>query len=684
MPAPTVSTEWASDASALKTDPNAAKRDFGWSTTTNTIEGDPLIPDLQTQNGWQNAVHQWILYLNDNIGGGGGGTGKNYIINSDATVDATTGVDKTNTAGTFTVDRTTTASELPEETKGTAFKCSGDGSVAADDYIAWQIENNKIDAADGIPFSVRSKIKLIGPAEGDWELKVYSVTDSVYVGQSLIVASTGTYLLGFTPIPGDDYEFHLIATGASPEAIGISGIEMGPTDTFLSDAPSAWEPYTPSNVQGFTIDGLPTTGTWRLQWRRVGENCEIAGDFTAGTTTANEGQLELPNSYTINYLVATGAQAVGFAERQASSTFQHQVWLATHGDTYLNIAAYDNSASNNTLNANNGNAAISTGNRVSLMKVSVPVAEFANSNVAIPFTDMTRRTKEVNLGFSNTPTGWANPVGKGMAYADSTGQWRFRGNIWATISATTGTVNVDIDGVTFKNETNFFQPVTAGETSNSTDVQGYVTPNTPQITTKSPAGDSRNEFAVSFDVLLESQPTDDFVGNDSNFSVFTAALENQSSIPAYIPLPNGFLRLDSGNGHGSTNTKIRRWSNSPIDKGNAWAYADSATDGMSVTMNRNCSVFMLYVDNNSGGSCQLGLTVNSSQLTTNINSSTLVTADKISQGSGGTGIVGQCSGFWNFSEGDVLRTHGNGASDSTNNQSFFIMIEMNGFNSGQI
>lgn len=62
---PSKSTEWASNASALKIDPSADQQSYGWSTSDNTVSGVPVKPNLQNQNGWQNAVHQWKEYFED-------------------------------------------------------------------------------------------------------------------------------------------------------------------------------------------------------------------------------------------------------------------------------------------------------------------------------------------------------------------------------------------------------------------------------------------------------------------------------------------------------------------------------------------------------------------------------------------------------------------------------------------
>ncbi len=67
---PTVSTEWAIDAAALKEQPDGAQRDFGWSTSDNTINGTPVKPNLQNQNAWQSNVHDWFQYFDEVAPGG--------------------------------------------------------------------------------------------------------------------------------------------------------------------------------------------------------------------------------------------------------------------------------------------------------------------------------------------------------------------------------------------------------------------------------------------------------------------------------------------------------------------------------------------------------------------------------------------------------------------------------------
>ena len=67
MAKPTKSTEWATDGAALKADPDAGQISYGWSTSDNTVNGTPVKPNLQQQNGWQNAVYQWIDWMDGQL-----------------------------------------------------------------------------------------------------------------------------------------------------------------------------------------------------------------------------------------------------------------------------------------------------------------------------------------------------------------------------------------------------------------------------------------------------------------------------------------------------------------------------------------------------------------------------------------------------------------------------------------
>lgn len=67
MPKPTVSTEWASDGSALKLQPTTDLQQRGWDTDDGQLTGVPEKPILQYTNGWQSNFHEWQQYFDTEI-----------------------------------------------------------------------------------------------------------------------------------------------------------------------------------------------------------------------------------------------------------------------------------------------------------------------------------------------------------------------------------------------------------------------------------------------------------------------------------------------------------------------------------------------------------------------------------------------------------------------------------------
>lgn len=124
------------------------------------------------------------------------------------------------------------------------------------------------------------------------------------------------------------------------------------------------------------------------------------------------------------------------------------------------------------------------------------------------------------------------------------------------------------------------------------------------------------------------------------------------------------LSYNTGNQHGSTNTKVRRFLNNPTNSGaSILTPTDSATDGLYFTATKKCRVFVAYSDTFQAASA-MGITLNSSELTTNIDELTnegdrkavaaLTVADFIQQV------------FWagELNTNDVIRCHTKGDNDS--------------------
>jgi len=124
------------------------------------------------------------------------------------------------------------------------------------------------------------------------------------------------------------------------------------------------------------------------------------------------------------------------------------------------------------------------------------------------------------------------------------------------------------------------------------------------------------------------------------------------------------VEVHTGNGHGATNTKIRRFSTTLTNTGTAITYADSANNGASFTINTAGFYAITYGDGASGGTCSHGVSVNSAALTTNIDSITASTRKAITKHGAVAGLeITPCSCVIKLTAGDVVRPHTDGVPD---------------------
>ena len=324
------------------------------------------------------------------------GSGKNYILNPSAAADDTTGV----AADTgFSVARTTTASELPEESVGSAFKISGSTLTPGTSKVAFAILASGIDDADGGRFG-RAKVSvkdISGTVNGEYSIQVYDVTNSVYVGDSDTITGTGTYYLDVPFIAAGDYEFHLIAQTASPTNIGLSTITIEPVSQTVAGVVGKWEEFTPSwtNVTVGNADQ-------KFFSRIVGDTLFIRGHYIHGSTSSVGGTviLNMPAGYTIDSskIHGTGGREFcgNFMYVGSSGGFQHgsaiylsptAVEFGIHGDSGF-------------VDSTPGGGSWTTGTDFSII-VEVPVLELANAHTPTASDVQYENARMATVGFTS-------------------------------------------------------------------------------------------------------------------------------------------------------------------------------------------------------------------------------------------------------------------------------------------
>lgn len=154
----------------------------------------------------------------------------------------------------------------------------------------------------------------------------------------------------------------------------------------------------------------------------------------------------------------------------------------------------------------------------------------------------------------------------------------------------------------------------------------------------------------------------------SGGNILTVASDGKVEFSKGLPnvsasaLPS-MIRLNTANGYGSTNTKIRRFTNVVTNQGTDITYTDSATLGASFTINTN-GVYTISYNDQFNASSAIGLSLNSNQLTTNIASitTTNILAAGYSAGANLPVFTGH-TGY--FVAGVVIRPHTDGAAAGT-------------------
>jgi len=140
---------------------------------------------------------------------------------------------------------------------------------------------------------------------------------------------------------------------------------------------------------------------------------------------------------------------------------------------------------------------------------------------------------------------------------------------------------------------------------------------------------------------------------------FTAWVITQGSVPPVLLAGASILHLTTGNGHGSTNTKIRRFTTTTTNTATAdITYADSATLGGSVIVVVS-GLYSIYLKDIDPAGGVFGVSKNSNQLTTSFAS--ITESHKLIPVSLSTETHGIGSRTCYLAAGDVIRAHTDGS-----------------------
>lgn len=158
-----------------------------------------------------------------------------------------------------------------------------------------------------------------------------------------------------------------------------------------------------------------------------------------------------------------------------------------------------------------------------------------------------------------------------------------------------------------------------------------------------------------------------FANSDAILLYFTRAGDLASTVGDHEVV------VHSGNGHGSTNTQIRRYTTTLVNTGTAITYADSAANGATFTINEPGMYAMTMTDMMSSSATTFGISLNSTQLTTQIGS--ISAANRLVFVSGATSSIQSATITKRLQIGDVIRPH-TGANLSNGTQPYESMFRI--------
>lgn len=146
----------------------------------------------------------------------------------------------------------------------------------------------------------------------------------------------------------------------------------------------------------------------------------------------------------------------------------------------------------------------------------------------------------------------------------------------------------------------------------------------------------------------------------------------------YLGSGDSEIYLENGNGHGSTNTKVRKYSNTRRSVGTDLTLnsGSAATDGHSITVNTAGIYAACFGDGRSGSNEPFGITVNDSVLSTNVSSMSYSQGLRVFDENATTSQSSNACFIGYFAVNDVIRVKDHGNGDYTNQESYFFVTEI--------
>lgn len=538
--------------------------------------------------------------------------------------------------------------------------------------------------------------------EDDFKIYVYDITNSV-----VITPYVSGKILGINGLAKATFSvaantvsirigIHIARTSTAAATITFDDVMLTPYTVTQGVAGSEWTAYTP------TFTGFGTVSTQSFWWRRNGDSVEISGKFTAGTSTATEARISLPSGLVSDSSKIPAIRATGTYFRNSGGSpteFPGGPLLIESGVSYFtfsyNVWGTGSGVSSNWASKTNGSTICGANDVLGVSSVIIPISGWS-SNVTMAESSTFNISSFLANGSRVTATPTA--LGQYRSYLRNAGAFTFTETNGNPTSPPTAADGVKIyQGNTFASADTNNSPtkyeIFVGKNKNIK-LNWYKSPGRTGFIDTDPNNDQNNSLNIGY--LTNYDPTAGILTvvaqrkNGTGFShVSGVDSDGASNISgAYFDIvvsenamavgtqqPRSEITVDSGNGHGSTNTKIRRFSNTRKSVGIAITYADSASLGGTFTINETGVYAVTYNDSNSAAVGSIGITVNDTAPTSGF-PLTYAQGGRAISNTSGAGYRGLASWTGNLNAGDIVYAHDDGTMDGADSRTMFTITKV--------
>jgi len=339
---------------------------------------------------------------------------------------------------------------------------------------------------------------------------------------------------------------------------------------------TAWQGYTPT-FQGF---GTPTNV--EFEWRQVGENVEIRGKLTAGTSTAVEARVGLPAGLTsAGTSLIPSLQMVGSLARSSSGTAVTFHVLQEPSVSYMTFSQVVASGSAG-LTKLNGDGLLANGITASFF-ASVPCSGLsALSTKTIPLTQSGLVQEADSVLYA------AGNAGQTITSVVTDIPFTFISNTGSDISFSGSTFSVNTDGVysisgAIRQTVSGFQAIYLFDNGVGTKNVGYDASSQIfpfALTTDLKAGRTYSIRAGTTATLFNSSEHSLTVTHQGSLKQVSVSSDQK------ITIPTSELRFEGASAKGSTATAIVKFDTMAKIRGDAFTVENDAVLGTRITMKK--------------------------------------------------------------------------------------------------